>query len=87
METRLYHNLKVTRGGHEFRHESTGTRARGTKARVLDMLDPTQSSIDRDLSKALGLIPGGHFNFVCTGVCGHRIGNLTPIRRLKLANQ
>ena len=21
--------------------------------------------------------PGGHFNFVCTGVCGHRIGKLT----------
>ena len=20
---------------------------------------------------------GGHFNFVCTGVCGHRIGKLT----------
>ena len=35
---KFYCNLKVTRGGHEFRHESTGTRARGTKARVLDML-------------------------------------------------
>ena len=32
------YNLKVTRGGHEFRHESTGTRAQGTKAQVLDML-------------------------------------------------
>ena len=21
--------------------------------------------------------PGGHFNFICTGVCGHRIGKLT----------
>ena len=20
---------------------------------------------------------GGHFNFICTGVCGHRIGKLT----------
>ena len=36
---KFYYNLKVTRGGHELRHESTGTRARGTKARVLDMLD------------------------------------------------
>ena len=44
--TKFYYNLKVTRGEHEFRHESTGTRARGhegtrargTKARVLDML-------------------------------------------------
>ena len=23
------------------------------------------------------LSPRGHFNFVCTGVCGHRIGKLT----------
>ena len=35
---KFYYNLKVTRGGHEFRHQSTDTRARGTKARVLDML-------------------------------------------------
>ena len=35
---KFHYNLKVTRGRHEFRHESTGTRARGTKARVLDML-------------------------------------------------
>ena len=35
---KFYYNLKVTRGGHEFRHESTGTRAQGTKAQVLDML-------------------------------------------------
>ena len=32
----------MIRGGHEFRHESTDTRARGTKARVLDMLVPDQ---------------------------------------------
>ena len=32
------YNSKVTRGGHEFRHENMGTRAQGTKARVLDML-------------------------------------------------
>ena len=35
---KFHYNLKVTRGGHEFRHESTGTRAQGTKAQVLDML-------------------------------------------------
>ena len=23
------------------------------------------------------VVPGGHFNFVCTGVCGHTIGKLT----------
>ena len=28
----------MTRGGHKFQHESTGTRAQGTKAQVLDML-------------------------------------------------
>ena len=27
---------------------------------------------------SIGIGPGeGHFNFVCMGVCGHRIGNLT----------
>ena len=36
---KFYCNLKVTRGGHEFRHESMGTRAQGTKAQVLDMLN------------------------------------------------
>ena len=35
---KFYYNLKVTRGGHKFQHESTGTRAQGTKAQVLDML-------------------------------------------------
>ena len=35
---KFYYNLKVTRGGHEFRHESRGTKAQGTKAQVLDML-------------------------------------------------
>ena len=39
---KFYYNLKVTRGGHEFRHESTGTRAQGTKAQVLDMLTQFQ---------------------------------------------
>ena len=26
---------------------------------------------------AESLIRGGHFNFICTGVCGHRTGKLT----------
>ena len=30
---------------------------------------------------------GGHFNFICTGGCGHRIGKFGPIRRLKLAQK
>ena len=34
----FYCNSKVTRGEHKFQHENTGTRARSTKARVLDML-------------------------------------------------
>ena len=25
----------------------------------------------------VSLHPGGHFNFICTGVCGYRIGKLT----------
>ena len=41
---KFYYNLKVTRGGHEFRHEGTGTRAQGTKAQVLDMLKNLSSS-------------------------------------------
>ena len=31
-----------------------------------------------DIFSALGVCPrGGHFDFICTGVCGHRIGKLT----------
>ena len=28
----------------------------------------------------MALTPGGHFNFICTGMCGHRIGKLTHLQ-------
>ena len=46
---KFYYNLNVTRGGHEFRHESTGTRARGHKAQVLDMLIVAISNLSTNL--------------------------------------
>ena len=46
----FYCNSKVMPRGHEFRHENTGTRAQGTKARVLDMLEKLRDSLKEELS-------------------------------------
>ena len=53
---KFYYNLKVTRGVHEFRNESTGTRARGTKARVLDMLPLDLKMESNPLSEILSFM-------------------------------
>ena len=57
---------------YEFNHLKSGIVTFGETKRV-----HSEAMKVRNWTLGSESVPGGHFNFVCTGVCGHRIGKLT----------